>query len=127
MSSPSACHRLRRALIYITKAFTLMPERVLTTLPVRHPPITVASDGQLGSKTEPSVGVLLADPMSNARFTMFSVIPESSQSAGREAGAIHGWRMFGRAPCLDGPLVRSVQCSQTPKLGEEEYLFKRCT
>ena len=30
----------------------------------RHPPIIVANDGQLSSEKEPSIGVLLADPMS---------------------------------------------------------------
>ena len=42
-------HRLRRALIFFTKVFTIMTAR-----PVRQPPIIVASDGQLGSSKEPN-------------------------------------------------------------------------
>ena len=66
-----------------------MPECVLTARSVRHPPFTAASDGQLGSEKEPSLGVLLANPMSNTRIVLFSVIPACSQSAWREEGAEH--------------------------------------
>ena len=110
-------HRLRCALIYVTKVFTLMPERVVTTRPVRHPPVIVASSGRLGSEREPSIGVLLADPVfgepsigvlladpvfgepsigvlladpvCDAKIAMFSVIPKRLQSARREEGIEH--------------------------------------
>ena len=64
-------------LIFFTKVFTLMPERVLITRPLRHPPIIVATDGQLDSEREPSIGVLLADALSKTRIAMFSVIAAS--------------------------------------------------
>ena len=43
-------------LSYFTDVFTMMPERVVTATP-----IILGSGGQLGN-TEPSIGVLLADP-----------------------------------------------------------------
>ena len=43
----------------------MIPLLVLTTRPVRHPPIIVASDGELGSVKGPSIGGLFADPMCN--------------------------------------------------------------
>ena len=84
-------HRLRQALIYFSKVFTRMPECVLTTRPLRLPPVNVASDGQLGSEQVPSIGVLLADPMANTRIALLSSLSASFQSAWREEAAQHLW------------------------------------
>ena len=72
-----------RADIYFTNSLTINAERVLTTRPVRHPPIIVASDGQVHNEMESCFGGLLAEPVYSARFAVFSVLPKKAHRLAR--------------------------------------------
>ena len=82
MPCVSACTVLATAcdeLIYITKVFTIMPERVLTTRPF-----------QLGTAEEAIIGVLFADRASNRVVAMFFRDPQkfACRSAQKEQNTL---------------------------------------
>ena len=98
-------HHLRRAPINFTTVLALMPERALTTRPVRHPPVIVASGGQLAAKrSHASAGCLrtLYTVQDSQIRCVLRDPRESSQSAWREAGAEHstGWVLSSIQLCV---------------------------